>query len=202
MLSIAQTLQSHGLTHPQVPHTRIPAIWSKLSNLYDLDALDERENTHEFGIRQMPDAADEDVDEEELQEFALPEDDFGNAMWERRFAEGEDSEEDIEGLKRTRGLVEVDIDEERPVGTKGRDRGRPPGKATKRKAQSGRASKESAVSSPAVEEDEEEEEEDDAEDEEESAAEASPPVKTKGPGRGWRKGKGVTKPPPSNSRKR
>lgn len=62
MLSIATFLRTHGhcaaplssgstrASSPagsaDVPHTRIPGIWRKLGELYDLEALDEREHAH------------------------------------------------------------------------------------------------------------------------------------------------------------
>ncbi|KAL0264786.1 hypothetical protein SLS55_000738 [Diplodia seriata] len=117
--------------HGSANHTRIPGIWKKLAELYDLEALDERENAHALaawpdvadrnfalaaprrrrrrrggddgdGDVEMGDAgaasADDDDeeeegsgDEEEDEEdegpwFQLPDDEFAQAMWDRRIA--------------------------------------------------------------------------------------------------------------------
>lgn len=42
MVAISQNLRNHGYTTPRDDHTRIPYIWEKLGNLYNLEALDER----------------------------------------------------------------------------------------------------------------------------------------------------------------
>lgn len=42
MIAISENLRNHGYTSPQDDHTRIPGIWKKLDNLYNLEALDER----------------------------------------------------------------------------------------------------------------------------------------------------------------
>ncbi|KAF1992275.1 hypothetical protein K402DRAFT_387934 [Aulographum hederae CBS 113979] len=121
MLSIHRSLLSHGLTHPSVPHTRPRGIWAKLSTLYDLPALDRRENAHAFAS--LPDPAelaaaaeeerdedDEDEEEDEVQEFTLPEEEFGAKMWSRRyqskdeFREAEKEPYIIPGLNSTRQI--------------------------------------------------------------------------------------------------
>lgn len=122
MLCISSFLRSHGhtlLPRPDgqqqerlVSHTRIVGIWEKLSALFDLETLDEREDQHALAIaraREQEDAQEEaDVDdssEEWVKEFALPESDgivrrgissddeedeeeatFSDMMWQRRFA--------------------------------------------------------------------------------------------------------------------
>jgi len=55
MLCISSFLRSHGhcVTSDKsqsqiVQHTRIPSIWTKLSTLYDLEALDEREDAYAY----------------------------------------------------------------------------------------------------------------------------------------------------------
>jgi MRG-binding protein len=85
MLSIHNSLLTHGFASPNAPHTRIPGIWAKLRTLYDLGALDERENAYMMNTFSDPDRA-----EDELPEFHLPEDEFGEDMWTRRFADSED----------------------------------------------------------------------------------------------------------------
>ncbi|KAF2198964.1 CT20-domain-containing protein [Delitschia confertaspora ATCC 74209] len=82
MISIHDNMRSHGFITSTTPHTRIPGIWNKLDQLYDLNALDERENAHLFG--NQPDPLDPE-EASDLPEFQLPEDEFGELMWNRRF---------------------------------------------------------------------------------------------------------------------
>lgn len=82
MISIHTDMRSHGFAGEHVPHTRIPGIWKKLSQWYDLDALDTREN--EFAFAEEPDPLDPE-DAANLPEFELPEDDYGEMMWQKRF---------------------------------------------------------------------------------------------------------------------
>jgi MRG-binding protein len=57
-------------------------VWKKLSQLYDLDALDTREN--EFAFSEDPDPLDPE-DASNMPEFELPEDEYGELMWQQRF---------------------------------------------------------------------------------------------------------------------
>ena len=50
MLSVQNHMRSHGYSTSST-HTRIPGIWEKLGELYDLEALDEREQN--YGLDQM-----------------------------------------------------------------------------------------------------------------------------------------------------
>ncbi|KZF23397.1 CT20-domain-containing protein [Xylona heveae TC161] len=82
MIAISQQLRNHGYTSPADGHTRIPGIWKKLESLYNMEALDERENSF----------IDEDAEEtdpvtERFYEFKLPEDEYGELQFERRLAE-------------------------------------------------------------------------------------------------------------------
>ncbi|KAL1628708.1 hypothetical protein SLS56_005700 [Neofusicoccum ribis] len=64
MVQIASSMSREGFSYQMAPgggrdyapHTRIPGIWKKLGELYDLDALDERENAH--ALAGWPDVAD------------------------------------------------------------------------------------------------------------------------------------------------
>ncbi|KAI4649219.1 hypothetical protein J4E93_003533 [Alternaria ventricosa] len=82
MISIHTDMRSHGFASDDAPHTRIPGVWKKLSQLYDLDALDTREN--EFAFSEDPDPLDPD-DANNMPEFELPEDEYGKLMWLQRF---------------------------------------------------------------------------------------------------------------------
>ncbi|KAK2801959.1 hypothetical protein FQN50_007515 [Emmonsiellopsis sp. PD_5] len=79
MLAISDHMTSQGYATPSDPHTRIPGIWKKLGTLYNLSALDERETSL---------ATDGSGEVEQAQEpyclFELPEDEYGDMMFERR----------------------------------------------------------------------------------------------------------------------
>ncbi|KAK4963949.1 hypothetical protein LTR66_012551 [Elasticomyces elasticus] len=91
LLSIYLSLLSNGYTTANTPHTRIPSIWAKLRTLYDLDALDEREYAHviESAMKddydELGDEAAREAESKMQTEFALPEEDFREDMWARRF---------------------------------------------------------------------------------------------------------------------
>ncbi|KAK7539418.1 chromatin modification-related protein EAF7-domain-containing protein [Phyllosticta citribraziliensis] len=94
--------------HSSHDHTRIPGIWKKLGELYDLEALDERENAHTLaqwpsvveragleGDTTMGDDAeghaarepgDEAADADDGPWFGLPADEYAQLMWDRRIA--------------------------------------------------------------------------------------------------------------------
>jgi MRG-binding protein len=113
MLAIFESFRSNGFgsgkkTPPN--HVRIPGIWAKLNELYDLETLDERENAHAGFISSTssPNSSSESTPEPPT-EFALPTDpddpevDFGALLWARRFANDRaESPQVIEGLNNTR----------------------------------------------------------------------------------------------------
>lgn len=82
MISIHNDMRSHGFASEDAPHTRIPGIWKKLHQLYDLETLDSREN--EFAFSDEPDPLDPE-DAANMPDFELPEDEFGELMWHKRF---------------------------------------------------------------------------------------------------------------------
>ena len=82
MICIHTDMRSHGFAGDDAPHTRIPGVWKKLSTLYDLDALDTREN--EFAFAEAPDPTDP-IEAVKIPDFELPEADFGELMWRQRF---------------------------------------------------------------------------------------------------------------------
>ena len=138
MLAIFENFRSNGFggsaRREPAEHVRIPAIWAKLRSLYDLDALDEREDAHAENLAaERTSGGEEDEDEEmgsdeddegeggaaPFVEFELPEVaddpdmDFSELTWARRL-EKEGSPEIEEGLSTTRSLPGV-------VLTKGKD---------------------------------------------------------------------------------
>ncbi|TVY37271.1 Chromatin modification-related protein [Lachnellula occidentalis] len=61
MIALSEHLRNHGYDPTAEKHTRIPGIWQKLRTLYNLEILDERENSFDY----------EDGDDKFL-EFQLP----------------------------------------------------------------------------------------------------------------------------------
>ncbi|KAK8172710.1 chromatin modification-related protein EAF7-domain-containing protein [Phyllosticta citrichinensis] len=104
----AATESGHSPGHSSHDHTRIPGIWKKLGELYDLEALDERENAH--ALAQWPsvveraglegdnttgddaeghagrEPGDEAADADDGPWFGLPADEYAQLMWDRRIA--------------------------------------------------------------------------------------------------------------------
>ncbi|KAJ5147223.1 hypothetical protein N7526_000575 [Penicillium atrosanguineum] len=81
MLAIADYLKSQGFGPSTADHMRIPGIWKKLGTLYNLEALDERENSVITGTN------DDDEDNHDMYcPFELPYDEYGDMMFERRLA--------------------------------------------------------------------------------------------------------------------
>ncbi len=88
MISIHNDMTSHGFASEKAPHTRIPGIWKKLDQLYDLETLDAREN--EFNFAESPDPTNHD-ETSDFPDFELPEDEFGEMIWHSRFHDSEAS---------------------------------------------------------------------------------------------------------------
>ncbi|KAF1992799.1 CT20-domain-containing protein [Amniculicola lignicola CBS 123094] len=82
MISIYNNLRSHGFVTENTPHTHISGIWRKIDQLYDLQALDEREVAYTF--QNQPDPTDPE-DAAAIPDFELPEDEFGELQWRKRF---------------------------------------------------------------------------------------------------------------------
>lgn len=127
MLQIRQFLLDNRYIHPKAPHTSITGLWRKLNTLYDLSALDEREDA-----RQLSDlseeasnaGSDEDEDEDDLysladnkihkQPFTLPDDEYiEDLAWKRRLP-GEKERRD--GSESPAVLPEVNLAREPPLG--------------------------------------------------------------------------------------
>ena len=85
MIAIRDTLLTTGLINPDETHTSFAGIWRKLGTLYDLEKLDEREDSI------ITDGSSSKGDADEYWcEFELPRDEFEELMWQKRFApEGE-----------------------------------------------------------------------------------------------------------------
>ncbi|KAJ5181875.1 hypothetical protein N7449_012022 [Penicillium cf. viridicatum] len=81
MLAISDYLKSQGYAPSTAEHMRIPGIWKKLGSLYNLEALDEREDSVITDVNE-----DDEGSGEMYCTFELPYDEYGDMMFERRLA--------------------------------------------------------------------------------------------------------------------
>ncbi|KAL4895941.1 chromatin modification-related protein EAF7-domain-containing protein [Aspergillus ambiguus] len=118
MLAISEYMKSQGYAPSHAEHTRIPGIWKKLGTLYNLPALDEREDSL------ITDASDDGDSSRDLYcPFELPDDEYGEMMFERRLAmEGSASPSHSTHAESRRGSTVADTDEPRssPAPPRGR----------------------------------------------------------------------------------
>ncbi|KAJ5082495.1 hypothetical protein N7532_011538 [Penicillium argentinense] len=118
MIAIYEYLKSQGYAPANAEHMRIPGIWKKLGTLYNLEALDERENALIKGDAND----DEDQPSERFCSYEPPYDEYGDMMFERRLAlEGSSSPISPHPESR-RGSTVADTDEPRssPAPSRGR----------------------------------------------------------------------------------
>ena len=129
MLQIRQYLLDNRYISPKATHTTSAGLWAKLATLYDLEALDQREDARQLSDlsdeASNPDASDSGSDDEDLysladnkihkQPFSLPDDDafIEDLAWKRRFP-SEKARRD--GSESPAVLPEVNMDREAPVG--------------------------------------------------------------------------------------
>ena len=127
MMQIRQYLLENRYIDPRAKHTTRKEIWVKLKTLYDLEALDQREDARQLSdLSDSASNSDSDSEEDEddvysladnkihKQPFSLPEDEYiEDLAWKRRFpsekARRERSESPLV-------LPEVNMDREAPVG--------------------------------------------------------------------------------------
>ena len=79
MIAISENLRNHGYTSPADDHTKPAGVWKKLGELYNLEALDQREDG--FGY-----PAVNDVTDEPYVDFGLPDEDYSDMIFARRLA--------------------------------------------------------------------------------------------------------------------
>ncbi|KAK5700693.1 hypothetical protein LTR97_005210 [Elasticomyces elasticus] len=132
LLALHHFLLSNHYIYPRNEHTKPAGIWRKLNTLYDLEALDEREDA-----RQLSDLSLEDEDEERGDgesdayseaenkihrlEFELPRENggegegYGEMMWRQRFAGFTANGDGEGGSESPPALPELNRVEEMPV---------------------------------------------------------------------------------------
>lgn len=201
MLAISEYLRSHGYDPAVYTHIRIPGIWNKLSEFFNMPVIDERENSMDY-------AEDPNYDDR-FKPFDLPWEEYGEAIMQRAVADPSEAP-----------TSPAQIDKS-PISTKKRKRGEPavghpktrsstvedseaendgdaeeiqpsPARKSARSARSAkRAASKAKAKSPEVEEnaEDEEDEESEEEDEEESEEEEVPAAKSTRGGRSWRRGR-------------
>ncbi|KAI0888677.1 CT20-domain-containing protein [Annulohypoxylon maeteangense] len=90
MISISEHLRNHGFDPDVETHTRIPCIWDKLRLFYNMEAIDERDNSFDY-VKGEGEGQDEEP-EQKYNYFDLPAHDFHDLIWERAAAKpGEES---------------------------------------------------------------------------------------------------------------
>nr|POE61044.1 chromatin modification-related protein eaf7 [Quercus suber] len=97
LLALHEYLLSNGFIQPRNEHTKLRGIWEKLATLYDLEALDQREDARQLSDLSIDGNEDDEEDEDDdiyslaankihKEEFQLPDEDFGELKWQQRFA--------------------------------------------------------------------------------------------------------------------
>ncbi|KAL4934590.1 uncharacterized protein BDV17DRAFT_10424 [Aspergillus undulatus] len=168
MVAISEFMKTQGYAPSHAEHTRIPGIWKKLGTLYNLPALDEREDSL------ITDVSDEVDGKEVYCPFELPDDEYGDLMFERRLAmEGSPSPAPSGHTESRRGSTVADTDE--PRSSPASSRGRKSGRGGRRGTRSSRlqVEVESRQESSESEEEEAESEEEEQEESEEGESDAA-----------------------------
>ncbi|KAI0871536.1 chromatin modification-related protein EAF7-domain-containing protein [Hypoxylon argillaceum] len=83
IIAISEHLRNHGFDPDVETHTRIPGIWGKLRQFYDVEMIDERDNSFDY-VRSL---GGDEAPEEIYKDFGLPPDAFHDLMWARAAAD-------------------------------------------------------------------------------------------------------------------
>ncbi|KAK0354528.1 hypothetical protein LTR91_005911 [Friedmanniomyces endolithicus] len=215
LIALHQFLLNDGYIHQRNEHTRPAGIWRKLQSLYDLEALDEREDARQLSDLSLESSNGEGDEEDDVyseagnkihrEDFALPDDTYADLKWQQRFAREEETQDESPPA-----LPELNLAEEPSIrftpsftiepseaATPSGRRGRPKAAAVKARVKSlaptpppanKRRSARQAGSVAEEEDQGEEGEEDDSEDEEEEESEASAPARSTRTARGRGRG--------------
>lgn len=200
IMAVSNYLSTWGYDPNVYTHLRIPGIWEKLSEFFNMPVIDDRENNM--------DAADNPNYEDSFKPFDLPWDEYGELIMQRAAAissEAASSPPELDKSpaekKRKRGeasgahnaktrsstVEDSEAENEDPSPAPKSRRGT---RSTKRGA-----SKKAKADSPEPDDGEDEEEDEDGSEEEEQSEEEeeeeeeAPAAKSRGPGRGWRRGR-------------
>ncbi|KAI1330844.1 chromatin modification-related protein EAF7-domain-containing protein [Xylariaceae sp. FL0255] len=83
MIAISEHLRNHGFDPDVETHTRIPGIWRKLEQFFNMDMIDERDNSFDYVNALGGDEAPEEI----YRPFELPPNEFHDLMWARAAAD-------------------------------------------------------------------------------------------------------------------
>ncbi|KAI0799109.1 chromatin modification-related protein EAF7-domain-containing protein [Xylaria sp. FL0064] len=83
IIAISEHLRNHGFDPDVETHTRIPGIWTKLRQFFDMEMIDERDNSFDYVKSLGGDEAPEEI----YKDFDLPPDHFHDLMWARAAAD-------------------------------------------------------------------------------------------------------------------
>lgn len=202
MLAISEHLRSHGYDPEVYTHLRIPGIWKRLSEFFNMPVIDERENNMDYAEDPNYDAR--------FKPFDLPWQDYGEAIMQRAVADPSEAptsppqidKSPVTSRKRKRGEPAVGHPKTRSStvdDSEAENDEAPPNRARK-SARSARSAKRAASKAKAVSPDDDEderlegsaEEEEEHQGEEEDSYEEEVPVTkpTRGGGKTWKRGRG------------
>ncbi|MCJ1308312.1 hypothetical protein MMC25_001965 [Agyrium rufum] len=181
MIALSQYLRNHGYTSPKDGHTRVPGIWKKLADLYNLEALDEREDA--FGDE------DNDPSHQAWLPFKLPKDEFEDMMLAKRINPASSSSPPAmpqlyDGGRRASTIADSEDPRSSPTSAQG-------SKTVKGSTRRSRKSRlqEEVSQDDQVEDKEDADDETKEDDEDEAGDEEETPAPTRGSShRGWRGG--------------
>ncbi|KAK4505479.1 hypothetical protein PRZ48_003442 [Zasmidium cellare] len=125
LMALHSWMLENNYIHPRNEHTKPPGIWAKLNTLYDLPALDARENARqlspEWTSLEQEEEAQKEAEEDgadvyslaankiENEDFSLPlEDGFDDLMWKARLPLEKGDESDFE-------LPELNLADQPPI---------------------------------------------------------------------------------------
>ncbi|KAJ5832097.1 hypothetical protein N7474_000408 [Penicillium riverlandense] len=122
MLAISDYLKSQGYAPASAEHMRIAGIWKKLGTLYNLEELDEREDS-----LIMDTSEDGELSSDMYCPFELPDEEYGEMMFDRRLAMESSTSPVSHPAESRRGSTVADTDEPRssPAPSRGRKSNRP-----------------------------------------------------------------------------
>lgn len=199
MLAISEHLRSHGYDPAIYTHIRIPGIWKKLSEFFNMPVIDERENSMDY-------AEDPNYDDR-FKPFDLPWEEYGEAIMQRAVADPSEAptsppqidKSPISSKKRKRAEPAIGhpktrastVDDSEADNDEDTEEAQPnPSRKSARSARSAkRAASKAKAESPEAEENAEDEEDEESEEEEEESEEEEVRTTKSTRGRSWRRGR-------------
>jgi MRG-binding protein len=194
MIAIHNYMIGQGVISPEDEHTTIPGLWTKLTSLYNLPLLDEREDSI------LNSSSDDNGSPGELFcPYDLPEDEYGARKFDKRVNPDGSKSPALLNSRRESTIADTDEPGSSPApGRRGGRATRRGGRVSKLQQEAGGSSRRSSKAASATEDErmedvgDEEGEDDDGndEDEQEEEAEESPMPRGSTRGRGSGRGRG------------